>query len=372
MKRVLLICCAVLVSLAAPASAINRGISGLWYNPAQPGHGFEITIVGPSTAAVTWYTYNASGAPVWVGGVLTETLPGVLSGNVDYYQGMRFGSFVPSQNQSFPWGTLRFAFTGCSVGAVEYNGTLRYQDGTGFGSGSMALVKLAGVQDLGCGAPAPASIAGAYSGVIGSSDSSARLDAVALLEANGSVTLMVPGNSAYFGSYSISGSTVALDLTGQTVAGLVFGNGASTSTSTATANTRPGDYISGSYSGASGSGTFTLAYLGLSTRTPALSDLAGTYADATGDTTFAVTINSTGGISGQDAGGCRFSGSLSIPDATLNAYNVNVTATNCGPGNGNYIGKAVRDDADAFGDGRGLAIAVRGPSNAVTAFLRRN
>lgn len=61
MRRVPSVFCAVLVSLAAPAFAIDPGVSGLWYNPEQSGHRFETTVVAPSTAAVTWYTYNAIG-----------------------------------------------------------------------------------------------------------------------------------------------------------------------------------------------------------------------------------------------------------------------------------------------------------------------
>lgn len=146
-------CVVALAGVSADAHAIDRGVSGLWYNRAQTGHGFDLTVVTPTTATVTWYTYNANGHPVWVAGVLTETAPGVLAGSVDYYQGMRFGVFDPSTNASLSWGELRFTFTSCERATVEYDGSLRYSDGSGFGSGTIELEKLAGVMGLTCSDP---------------------------------------------------------------------------------------------------------------------------------------------------------------------------------------------------------------------------
>lgn len=361
-----------LLAAGAPASAIDRGVSGLWYNPSQSGHGFELTVVAPGTVAVTWYTYNANGAPVWVSGVLDETAPGVLSGNVNYYHGMVFGQFVPGANVGYTWGSLRFTFLDCNTTRVEYNGTLRYQDGSGFGAGVLQLQKLASVQDVACGTAPPQGLAGVYLGGIRSSASGEDRAAYALLENGGAATIMVPGDVAYFGTYTFNGGSVSFTLSGQTVAGSSFPDGGSTATASGSGTARAGDFIRGNYSSAGSAGPFNFLYLGLSTRSPSLSAVAGSYVDLTGETSLSATVTATGSVTGRDASGCQFAGSLVPVAATLNAFDVSVTVVGCGAGNGNYSGKAVVADIVEFGDSRGLALAMRGPNNAVTGLLTRN
>ncbi|MCK7594237.1 YncE family protein [Pseudomarimonas salicorniae] len=54
-----------------PADAESRalrGVAGLWFNPDREGHGFDLEHIG-SLSAVTWYTYEEDGTPVWYQGV---------------------------------------------------------------------------------------------------------------------------------------------------------------------------------------------------------------------------------------------------------------------------------------------------------------
>ncbi len=54
-----------------PADANSKTLrpaAGLWFNPTRDGHGFDLEHVG-SLIAVTWYTYEADGTPVWYQGV---------------------------------------------------------------------------------------------------------------------------------------------------------------------------------------------------------------------------------------------------------------------------------------------------------------
>jgi hypothetical protein len=358
---------------ASPAGAIDRAISGLWYNSTQSGHGFELTVIGPSTATVTWYTYDANGTPIWVAGVLNESTPNVLTGSVSLYQGMRFGQFAPASNQGFTWGTLRFAFNGCHAATVEYDGTLTLVNGTGFGAGTLPLTKLAGVAGLTCGAPSGsgASVAGVYTGGVRSNATGTTDFAAALLEPNGTATITIPGEGGYFGTYTSDGSSLSFSLTGITEPGLVFPNGATTSAVSGTATARAGDFVTGSYSGSSDSGGFTLTYAGLSTRPPSIASIAGNYRDPTGQSDMTFTISGNGALSGRDAEGCLFAGTVS-PISGVNAYNVGVTLSNCGAANGTFTGKAVASDWDVYGDGRGLTVAVRGTGSSVNASLRRD
>lgn len=106
------------------AQAFDRALSGLWYNPAQSGHGFEVTAIDADTVSVAWYTYNRNGAPIWISALLDESPAGVLSGNASYIDGIRFGEFSSAGRQLKPWGTLKLTFTDCDTGSVDYNGTL--------------------------------------------------------------------------------------------------------------------------------------------------------------------------------------------------------------------------------------------------------
>lgn len=356
------------------ASGIDRGVSGLWYNRSQTGHGFELTVVSPSSATVTWYTYNASGDPVWVAGVLSETSPGVLSGNVSYYDGMVFGQFNPSTNREFPWGTLRFTFSGCDNATVDYNGTLRYADGSGFGAGSIPLVKLASVLGQTCGGSTsvPASFAGVYEGALRVNATGAVIPATAVLEANGMATLSAPGHAAYFGTYSANGSAVVFNFTGQTVAGVTFTNGATTATVTGSGSGRVMDYLSGAYSASNDAGTFTLSYLGITTRPVSLAAMAGVYRDATSRTTLVWTLSSNGSITGRDGLGCTFSGTLTQVTSGIGAFNANMSATGCGNQDGAYVGKAIVRDFGAYGNSRGLVLAMQGPRNSISVELRHD
>lgn len=373
MRAIHLVALVCLACASPPNYAIDRGVSGLWYNPSQSGHGFELTVVSPATIAASWYTYTVTGRPVWVTGLLTEISPGVVSGPVFYYQGMRFGEFDPATNFAYSWGTLKFTFSGCDGAVVDYSGTLQFTDGSSFGAGSIPIQKLVGVQDLACGqtsTPTPATIAGAYSGTARSNQTGQVLDAYVLLEPSGTATLMVPDNAGYFGTYAASGNGISFNLTGQTVAGLVFANGSSSSTVSGTGSARAADFITGTYTGANDSGAYTFRYEGLSTRAASLSAIAGTYSEVSGTSTITATISSAGALTGQD-GPCRFSGQFT-PIAGINAYNVSVTASSCGPSDGSYAGKAVGTDFATYGDGRALAVSVRGPVNSVTTYLRKN
>jgi YVTN family beta-propeller protein len=50
-----------------PANALSSAVrlaSGLWYNPQRSGHGFDLQYAA-GAIAVTWYTYEDDGTPVW-------------------------------------------------------------------------------------------------------------------------------------------------------------------------------------------------------------------------------------------------------------------------------------------------------------------
>lgn len=352
------------------AQAFDRALSGLWYNPAQSGHGFEVTAIDADTASVAWYTYNKNGAPIWVSALLDETAPGVLSGPASYIDGIKFGEFSSAGRQLKPWGTLKLTFSDCDTGSVEYNGTLTLPDGTGFGSGTLPLKKLAGVNGLSC-TGTKASVAGLYQLIQRVLNPVRQRGGYALLEADGTATFSLPGYGVYSGTYTVTpAGMVNYVLTGVTMAPVKLPNAATTASYTGTANGRPGDFLTGTYTSSPESGTITQSWLGQSTRTHTLANIAGNYNDPLGGSGYTAVIGTSGSLTGTRPNNCSYTGTVA-PAADGKSFNASITLSNCGSENGAYTGKVVVIDYTDFGDSRGLLFALKNANNALSVTLRR-
>ena len=119
--------------------------SGLWYDPAQSGHGFTLETVeigGALHLLAVWFTY-LDGAPRWIHGVAPivgnkATIAAAIA------TGGRFPpAFDPASVASEPWGTLEFTFDSETSGQVAWN-----SQQPGFGSGALPLSRLAGPADI--------------------------------------------------------------------------------------------------------------------------------------------------------------------------------------------------------------------------------
>lgn len=126
------------------AFAVDGGISGYWYDPAQSGQGFQIEVLASGDAVVTWYTFDENGNQLWLIG------SGTVAGNeiqVDFVQpggGFFPPNFDPAAIHLAAWGTAVFRFASCSEGDVEW------QPVAG-GAGGMPLVRLTQPGGLTCG-----------------------------------------------------------------------------------------------------------------------------------------------------------------------------------------------------------------------------
>lgn len=98
---------------ADPASRTLRAKSGLWYNPARSGHGFDLQYLG-SNMFVTWYTYADDGSPTWyqavgpiatpfVGALNRYTWNGAAGGVTGSEVGQMRLTFTDARNGSFTW-----------------------------------------------------------------------------------------------------------------------------------------------------------------------------------------------------------------------------------------------------------------------------
>ena len=111
--------------------------------------------------------------------------------------------------------------------------------------------------------------------------------------------------------------------------------------------------MSGNWSGGTGeTGTFSFAYDSLYERGSSLSTVAGSWVslDQFDNPIGSITIDAAGRMDALDAAGCLYSGDVSIINASYNAYDLDVTVSNCGDLNGSYSGLAVVADADGTDD----------------------
>src|SRR5688572_12509077 len=134
---------------------IQNGISGSWYDPAQPGYGVHIEVLAPATAggpnrvAMAWYTYNRQGGGQrWIVGDGTVNASGriaVISNAISTTGGGFPPNFNPASVQSTPFGTITLEFSGCN------NATLSFTSSDpNFGSGSVPLQRLTSIANLPC------------------------------------------------------------------------------------------------------------------------------------------------------------------------------------------------------------------------------
>jgi hypothetical protein len=100
------------------------GLTGAWYNPAQDGQGFQLTL-DPATASLfgAWYTYDAvagdESTQRWYS--LQATLsPDAISADVTIYRNVG-GTFAgPPATTATPVGTGTLAFDSCTGGMFAY------------------------------------------------------------------------------------------------------------------------------------------------------------------------------------------------------------------------------------------------------------
>lgn len=133
--------------VAVSHAALPPGITGSWYNPAQPGHGITIEILDSSRALGGWYVYDPAGNPFHL--YLEGAIDGTAIDGIAYSaRGMRFGSFNPSDNRALPWGRVTLEFSSCDAATLRWNAD--GVAGAGYGRGEMSLRRLTQIASLNC------------------------------------------------------------------------------------------------------------------------------------------------------------------------------------------------------------------------------
>jgi len=105
--------------------AVATNYEDLWWAaPAESesGWGVNVTQQG-STIFATWFTYDASGNPLWLSVTAPQTGVRTYSGSLDHTKGPAFGAvpFDKTKVSHNPAGTATFSFTDGNNGTFAYN-----------------------------------------------------------------------------------------------------------------------------------------------------------------------------------------------------------------------------------------------------------
>lgn len=155
MIRALMICFLSAVLLAPSAaqaqpiptnlSTPRAGMSGLWINAEQPLHAVQLAFMDGAQVQVGWYTYDASGNPLWLIGLGSVEGAGVSTELVSIQGGRPPGQWEQSAPTVESWGTVNLEFANCNQLLMSWDS----QD-PAFASGSLELERYAGIQGQRC------------------------------------------------------------------------------------------------------------------------------------------------------------------------------------------------------------------------------
>jgi endoglucanase len=125
----------------SPRLTSDAGASGLFYDSATPGHGFDFNVLDAGLV-VYYYGHTNSGERLWL---ISEPFSGDLEFNqpfeLEFFE-LPEGAFGSPVESYASWGTIRFTLESCTTGFAQFDGV----DGTL----DMRLERLAGLPGLGC------------------------------------------------------------------------------------------------------------------------------------------------------------------------------------------------------------------------------
>jgi hypothetical protein len=314
MKRVLGL---VLLFFAFNASAIeiSSRLSGIWYNPAQSGHGLNIAVLDENTTIVYWYVYHIDGTPMFLITV-GQNDGNKISGPTYYNTGMKFGEFKHEDIDETVWGSTTLTFSDCNNASLEY-----FANDAAYGSGTIPMQRLGSVEGLKC---SDSPLHGNYQGTWAQGGEVGY--GIATLFANGDMVFWAASDTS--GEVGIGTWWADSDHTFQ-FNGTSYSIFGGASYIAGSGNFSEDDlfayYTGGGYLFASPMQSFQH---GLTT-----ADLAGVYDVYAVDGSFVgtITVQADGTLSGSVLPGCQVSGSFIVPDTNFNqAYLNGASISGCG------------------------------------------
>ncbi len=128
------------------APEIPEGVlSGSWFDPTHNGEGYNVEVLINGQAVVYWFSYDPEGNRRWFFGLGEIRQGKLVFDEMLTTSGGLFGpDFNPDLVEYKPWGTLELSLD-CEGGTATYSSSE-----AGFGSGTLNLVRLTNIDQLGC------------------------------------------------------------------------------------------------------------------------------------------------------------------------------------------------------------------------------
>jgi len=161
---------------------------------------------------------------------------------------------------------------------------------------------------------------GLWKGTITSTGSGQTQQAVGTVTDDGQFHLMTANGVNYVGQMAASPANFSMTMSGYVPVGQTFPNGAQNGSMSFSGTVTSSGMMSGTYSGAGESGTFSMTIDPMGTRSASMQMVAGTYTRSNSSGyTVTMTVDSNGQMTGSDTQGCVFNGTVSsaVPCAQL-------------------------------------------------------
>lgn len=120
-----------------PAALVPRGdVGGLWFSADNDGQGLQVDVLDGGRAAITWYSYDGNGAPLWLFGL--GRIEGTrIVADLSTASGGRFATQSRTAPSFAAAGRLNISFVDCLNAQLDWQSSR-----SGLPSGQVALQRL--------------------------------------------------------------------------------------------------------------------------------------------------------------------------------------------------------------------------------------
>jgi hypothetical protein len=217
------------------------------------------------------------------------------------------------------------------------------------GGGGNSSPTAAGSDKTGATSGSTKTTAGVWQGTL-TSPTTGQASLVGLTNATGQSVWMTTDGRVWSGQMPLSGTQFNATMAGYMYPGSRFPDGSAYGPSSMMFSYVDGTWT-GQYTGGGDTGTFNVTMSSMWNRPATLAMLAGTYTRTTSiGYVMTMSIATDGMITASDTRGCVISGTVTVPDANRNLYQLDATVTSCGVLNGTYGGHGTLVDATAMRD----------------------
>lgn len=124
---------------------VDASVSASWYNPEQSGHGLSVEVLDSGRAVVYWYTFDQTGAPLWIVGTGSVQGTRIETDAITVAGGFFPPAFDASLVKRNQWGTLSL-----NVDPDDCNKATLSWASQSMGNGDMPMTRLSNLSGLSC------------------------------------------------------------------------------------------------------------------------------------------------------------------------------------------------------------------------------